>query len=80
MSTETGFLVKQGGRIKTWKKRYFALIGLRLRWYDSEDAYAKHERPKGEIVCAKVETIGKGRMCIRDATGMRDLVVRSGYG
>ena len=28
----TSWLVKQGEMIKSWKKRYFALVGNMLRW------------------------------------------------
>ena len=35
-----GYLVKQGQRFKNWKRRFFALTGTTLRWYDSEDAHA----------------------------------------
>lgn len=75
-----GFLVKQGGKIKTWKKRYFVLFGLRLRWYDSHESFMKNQAPNGEISCASVESQGRGKTCIRDMRGTRDLIVRSEMG
>ena len=29
---EKGYLVKQGEKVKSWKKRYFVLTGTMLRW------------------------------------------------
>ena len=34
-----GWLVKQGEKVKSWKKRYFALVGDTLRWYEHEAAH-----------------------------------------
>ena len=77
---EAGYLVKQGGQIKTWRKRYFTLSGLRLRWFESEAAAERHDPPKGEILCASLETQGKGKLCVRDSRGTRDLIIRAEIG
>jgi hypothetical protein len=44
-SAKRGWLYKQGGRIKTWKKRYFVLNSNTLYYYKSEG----DKEPKGAI-------------------------------
>ena len=34
-----GVLTKQGGKFKNWRKRFFVLSGLRLRWYEDREEF-----------------------------------------
>jgi len=43
--TKTGWLKKQGGSWKSWKKRFFVIDGLKLKYYKNE----KDSVPKGMI-------------------------------
>ena len=78
----TGFLVKQGGKFKSWRKRYFVLSGLRLRWYENREAFEAHglAAARGEIACGSIVAVGAGKACIKDSRGGRDLLVRSEMG
>jgi len=38
MAEKTGFMVKEGGSIKTWKKRYFHLKNSELAYYKDKGA------------------------------------------
>ena len=77
----SGYLVKQGGQFKSWRKRYFVLSGLRLRWFESREVYdAGFAAPLGEITCGRVTSIGTGKTCICDHHRARELIVRSEIG
>jgi len=55
---KTGFLEKQGGRIKSWKKRWFILYGKHLAYYERDDSTGPLGtlRPKGCIHIHEVST------------------------
>ena len=78
----SGYLTKQGGKYKSWRKRYFVLTGLKLRWYEKKEAFDAHglHAARGEITCFAVMQVGAGKTCIRDARGGRDLMIRSELG
>mmetsp|Transcript_844 Transcript_844/g.1418 ORF Transcript_844/g.1418 Transcript_844/m.1418 type:complete len:524 (+) Transcript_844:64-1635(+) len=40
----SGFLIKQGSRVKSWKRRWFELTENRLRYYESEGGVMKGEK------------------------------------
>ena len=52
----SGYLTKQGGKYKSWRKRYFVLTGLKLRWYEKKEAFDAHglHAARGEITCFAV--------------------------
>jgi hypothetical protein len=50
----TGYLVKQGDLMPTWKRRFFVLESKRLRWYGSEDVWKAGKKPKGELTVVAV--------------------------
>ena len=49
----SGYLTKQGGKYKSWRKRYFVLTGLKLRWYEKKSSPSTRtaSTPRGEITC-----------------------------
>ena len=72
-----GYLMKQGGGFpKRWQKRYFVISGLRLRWYETKEAYDGAEPHLNEVRCGSIKTNGK-IASIKDTRGTRDLLVRS---
>mmetsp|Transcript_25198 Transcript_25198/g.30502 ORF Transcript_25198/g.30502 Transcript_25198/m.30502 type:complete len:168 (-) Transcript_25198:760-1263(-) len=74
-----GWLMKQGGAVKTWKKRWFSLSGARLAYYDTDKKY------KGDLFIHNAvltlqdadKTEGERRMII--AVEGRDFIVASSY-
>ena len=57
----SGYLTKQGGKYKSWRKRYFVLTGLKLRWYEKKEAFDAHglHAARGEITCfARASILG----------------------
>ena len=46
---------KQGGIVKSWKKRFFALSNRTLKYYSSPD----EATPKGTIVLANIQSVNK---------------------
>ena len=35
-----GYMIKQGNMFKSWKRRYFAIQGATVGWYESPETYA----------------------------------------
>lgn len=58
MSIKAGWLVKQGGRIKTWKRRFFSLTENKLIYSKSPGL-----PPKGEITINDSEMVSLAREC-----------------
>ena len=50
----TGWLVKQGDLMPTWKKRFFVLESKQLRWYNDEATWKAGKKAKGEITVVAV--------------------------
>ena len=74
-----GYLVKRGEKHKNWKRRFFAITGTTLQWFDSEQAC--HAGKKlGEIECVDVSpSDDKGYILCVGAAG-RDLYLRADQG
>ena len=74
-----GYLEKQGDIVKSWKRRYFVLVGTTLAWYDSVEAAAAGEA-KGQIQCMSVrKAVATKETTIIGAQG-RNLVLKSEVG
>ena len=74
-----GYLEKQGEVVKSWKRRYFVLVGTTLAWYDSVEAAAAGEA-KGQIQCMSVrKAVATKETTIIGAQG-RNLVLKSEVG
>lgn len=50
-SAVTGFLIKQGRKIKSWRRRWFVMHGFSIRYYSQPPSSQRElENPKGEYV------------------------------
>ena len=79
----SGYLHKQEGpRGKSWKKAYFVMAGMRLRWYDTFESFVQSEgqAPKGDITCAQLSEPGPRLVCFHDARTGKQIIVRSDMG
>ena len=82
-ATASGYLFRhERGPFKSWRKRYFVLSGLRLRWYESRETFDKTgiSAVLGEVTCGSISHPSEGKACISDARGGRELLVRSELG
>ena len=53
---EKGYLVKQGEKVKSWKKRYFVLTGTMLRWFvASSNRSPRRRRPERGALLRRYE-------------------------
>ena len=77
----SGVLVKQGTDLfKSWRRRFFVMSGLRLRWYDDKKAFDDASPPLGEITVGDIAALSAGKTCIKDFRGGREVLVRSDLG
>ncbi|KAJ8359681.1 hypothetical protein SKAU_G00162060 [Synaphobranchus kaupii] len=54
---KSGYLLKMGGRVKTWKRRWFVLKAGELLYYKSPDVI---RRPQGQIELNATSSIARG--------------------
>ena len=75
-ASSSGYLVKQGEKIKNWKRRYFRVEGDKLRWFNSEED-AERGRSLGEIsMVGHCDGGGRHVLTIKGSNG-RLLLVRN---
>ncbi|KNC46335.1 uncharacterized protein AMSG_02787 [Thecamonas trahens ATCC 50062] len=53
-----GVLSKCGGRVKSWRKRFFVMQELTLYYFRSEEAWRDGAEPQGSIPVAEYEQVG----------------------
>jgi len=50
-SLKSGWMMKQGGSVKTWKRRFFVLKGLALAYYETEYDTTPKGTTTGHVPC-----------------------------
>uniref|UniRef100_A0A8C4SVK3 Pleckstrin homology, MyTH4 and FERM domain containing H2 n=1 Tax=Erpetoichthys calabaricus TaxID=27687 RepID=A0A8C4SVK3_ERPCA len=68
---KSGYLLKMGGRVKSWKRRWFVLKGGELLYYKSPSDVTK--KPQGQIELNALSSIvrGEGKQTIQVSTKKR---------
>eukprot|EP01114_Cavostelium_apophysatum_P023666 TRINITY_DN898_c0_g1_i1.p1 TRINITY_DN898_c0_g1~~TRINITY_DN898_c0_g1_i1.p1 ORF type:complete len:439 (-),score=184.56 TRINITY_DN898_c0_g1_i1:98-1414(-) len=71
MTEKSGFLVKEGGSIKTWKKRYFILKNSELAYYKNKGEEEIDKIPLATVTCIQASDKRKKPNCFEVVTPNR---------
>ena len=80
---DSGMLMKQGiahGFTMPWRKRFFKLTGVMLRWYESEKQFANGTAPRGEMECKAISGVLEGAALVIVYGEAKQIVLRGDTG